>query len=198
MVKMPYSRKWQRTFAEFYDEQKSKALLSQAQSTYESYLQLYAGKMKKSDQAVLQRRILPGLSIYKALLEENDDQEKVFIEVETLFRSAFFTTRIRGIRLLNLLPAPFKLIKPALRMMTKREYLPGSQKVVEDSRDCFAVDVYRCLILDMLTEHGAAELTVLYCKTDDWLAECLPKVSWERTKTLGRGDDCCDFRWCRK
>lgn len=22
-------------------------------------------------------------------------------------------------------------------------------------------------------------------------------ITWERTKTLGKGDDCCDFRWRR-
>jgi hypothetical protein len=56
-------------------------------------------------------------------------------------------------------------------------------------------NIYRCIILDVLSENNAKELTPLYCKTDDWLAQALPKISWERTKTLGYGDDCCDFRW---
>lgn len=83
-------------------------------------------------------------------------------------------------------------------MMARDEYLPGSQEIIEDSPDCFAFNVYRCFILDVLAEYDAAELTALYCKTDDWLAESLPGIRWERTRTLGRGDDCCDFRWCRK
>jgi hypothetical protein len=50
----------------------------------------------------------------------------------------------------------------------------------------------------MFTAYGAPELTPLYCQGDDSLFEGLPaSITWERTKTLGRVDDCCDFRWCR-
>jgi hypothetical protein len=81
--------------------------------------------------------------------------------------------------------------------MTKNRYLPGAHEVVEDSALCFAANTYRCFILDTLTEYGAPELTTLYCKTDDWLAEALPGVRWQRTTTLAAGGECCDFRWYR-
>jgi predicted ArsR family transcriptional regulator len=46
---------------------------------------------------------------------------------------------------------------------------------------------------------GAPELTPLYCQMDDLLFEALPpEIRWERTKTLGRGDEICDFRWTRQ
>jgi L-2-amino-thiazoline-4-carboxylic acid hydrolase len=36
----------------------------------------------------------------------------------------------------------------------------------------------------------------LYCLADDWLMENLPaSIKWERTKTLARGNELCDFRW---
>ena len=101
-----------------------------------------------------------------------------------------------GIRALNYLPNPFFIVRPVLKMMARDEYLPGAQEIVEDSADCFALNVYRCFILDTLVKHNAKELTAIYCNTDDWLADVLPKISWERTKTLARGGDCCDFRWC--
>jgi hypothetical protein len=69
---------------------------------------------------------------------------------------------------------------------------------VEDNDRCFAYDVHRCFYLDVLTAYGAPELTALYCKMDDLMYEALPPtITWERAKTLGRGDDRCDFRWCR-
>jgi hypothetical protein len=136
-------------------------------------------------------------AIYKALLEQSDDRQKALAEVDILFRAAFFPAMMRGIRVLNYLPDPFPIVRPVLKMMTRDEYLPGAQEIVEDGADCFALNVYRCLILDTLAEHHAQELTASFCSTDDWLAELMPKISWERTKTLGRGGDCCDFRWCR-
>jgi hypothetical protein len=104
---------------------------------------------------------------------------------------------MQGIHVLNYFPDPFPIVKPVLKMMTKDEYLPGSQEIVEDSADCYAVNIYRCFILDTLAKHDARELTACFCNTDDWLAEALPKIGWERTQTLGRGGDCCDFRWRR-
>jgi hypothetical protein len=194
----PYARKWDRYLSENYGRQKSGELISKARAYFDKFLLQYAGQISRAQQEMLTRRILPGLSIYKSLLDENPDHEKVLEEVQSLFRIAFFTVRMQGIRILNLLPDPFPVVRPVLRSLTRNEYLPGSQQIIEDSNDCFAFNVYRCFILDVLEENNAAELTVLFCKTDDWLAECLPKVEWKRTKTLGRGDDCCDFRWCRR
>jgi hypothetical protein len=194
---MEYSRVWQRSLSKLYDEQKASALLSRAQIFYDEYCAQHSAEENRANKTMLKSRILPGLSIYKALLEENKDQQKVLREVDDLFRTAFFTRRMQGIRVLNHLPDPFPILKPILKMMTRNEYVPGAQEIVEDSADCFALNVYRCFIFDTLAKHDAKELTALYCNTDDWLAEVLPKIRWERTKTLGRGGDCCDFRWCR-
>lgn len=194
---MPYASKWQQILTELYDASTSKNLVSRAHAYYERFHAHYSHRKYSNHQGILNSRILPGLSIYKALHDENHNQAQILNEVEILFKRTFFTTRLQGIRLLNYLPDPFPILKPILRWMTSKEYLPGSQEIVIDDRDCFAINTYRCFILDVLTENDAKELTSIYCKTDDWLAQALPKISWERTKTLGRGDDCCDFRWCR-
>lgn len=197
MAKMPHSRKWQQALSEIYGNQKSRELIFRAKAYYERYRKPLSHQVRKADRITLERRVLPGLSIYKVLLEENDDQEKVLAEVRVLFRVAFFTTLLRGIRILNYLPSPYLVIRPVLRVMTRTENMADVQEIIEDSQACFAINVYRCLILNTLAEHNAAELTVLYCEMDDWLTEAIPKIGWERTKTLGRGDNCCDFRWCR-
>jgi hypothetical protein len=197
MPKMPYSLVWQHSLSRLYDDQKATALISSAQTYYDGYWSQYLAEANRANRITLKSRVLPGLSIYKATLGDNDNQQRVLVEMDALFRAAFFTKRMQGIRLLNYLSDPFSIVKPILKMMTKDEYLPGSQEIIEDSKDCFALNVYRCFILDTLEKHQAKELTALYCNSDDWLAEVLPKISWERTKTLGRGGDCCDFRWCR-
>jgi hypothetical protein len=197
MPRMPHSLIWQRRLSIIYDDQKANALIARAQVYYDDYCSQHSAEANRANRTALKTRVLPGLSIYKALLEKNDDQQKVLAEVDTLFRAVFFTRRMQGIRVLNHFSNPFPIVKPMLKMMTRNEYVPGAQEVIEDSADCFALNVYRCFILDTLARHNAKELTALYCNTDDWLAEVLPKISWERTKTLGRGGDCCDFRWSR-
>jgi hypothetical protein len=193
---MLHSRIWQQSLSELYAKSKSRAIIARAQDYYDGFCAQHATEAK-ANRTVLKARVLPGLSLYKALLEENADTQKVLAEMVPLFRAAFFTRRMQGIRVLNLLPDPFLIVKPILKLMTRKEYVPGAQEIVKDDADCFALNVYRCFIFDTLAQHDAKELTALYCNTDDWLAEVLPKIRWERTKTLGRGGDCCDFRWCR-
>lgn len=197
LSRMPHSKIWRRSLSGLYDSRRAEALLSRAQEYYDDLCAQHASETEPANRRVLKNRVLPGLSIYKALLEENHDRQKVLAEMDTLFRVAFFAAMIPGIRMLNHLPNPFPIVRPVLRRMTRDEYLPGAQEIVEDSADCFAVNVYRCFILDTLARHSVIELTASFCSTDDWLAAALPKIGWERTKTLGRGGDCCDFRWCR-
>jgi hypothetical protein len=197
MTKMPHSEKWRQSLSVTYDDQKADGLISRAQILYDDYCARKFPVMNRGDAVSLKTRVLPGLSIYNALLETNGGCEKVLVEVENLFRAAFFTQMTRGIRWLNYLPNPFFIVRPVLKMMTRDEYLPGSQEIVEDTPDCFALNVYRCFIFDTLANLEAQELTVSFCKMDDWLSEAMPKVAWERTKTLGRGDDRCDFCWRR-
>ena len=42
------------------------------------------------------------------------------------------------------------------------------------------------------------ELCRLFCDVDDVTYGGLCKLGFARTKTLGYGADCCDFRFCRK
>jgi hypothetical protein len=197
MTIMPHSKKWQRLLVNFYGSTTASSLVSKALTYYEQFSFQHAAEPNRNNRMILNKQILPGLSIYKALRDENDDQEKVLVEIEALFRQTFFTDRLQGIRLLNYFPNPFGIARFALKQMTAAKYIPGSQEVIVDNAECFAINVYRCFIFDILKIHNTPELTPLYCKTDDWLADALPTVSLERTKTLGRGDDCCDFRWCR-
>jgi hypothetical protein len=198
-MNMPHSRKWQRLLAETHGRSEAARIMTESRVNYRQLVSADPpiSVRNHSVKQNLTMRIYPGLAVYKTLLDINPDQSWAMATVETLIKDDFFGIMLNGIRLLNHLPDPFPVIKPALKMMTRTEYLPGSQEVIEDSRDCFAMNIYRCSTLDALMAYNAPELTRVYCKTDDWLSEAMPKVGWLRTKTLGQGDSLCDFRWCR-
>jgi len=69
---------------------------------------------------------------------------------------------------------------------------------VEDSDRSIAYDIRECFYLNLLTAYGAPELTAHFCRGDDMQFGNIPGVAWERTKTLGRGDDRCNFRFCNQ
>ena len=193
---MKYLKQWRRMLTEGYGEARAGEVTARMRACYNALLRAHAHVKTRPLRAQLTDLVLPGLALYQTLREEAG-REAALAECERLFRAVFFARERRLVPLLNLLPDPFPLLRPALRAMCRNTYLPGSTVVVLDSPDCFAVNTYRCFLLDTLTDAGAPELAPLFCKTDDWLAELLPKVRWLRTGTLAQGADACDFRWCR-
>jgi hypothetical protein len=167
----------------------------------ESYgkLKILYKNYKIGHKKIIFQRLLPLFCIYQSLLDNNIDKKEAIHVVEILLRETFFSTQLSGIRLLNqILPDPFPVIKPALRYMTRFSDLPSGQEIKLDDENCFAINVYQCFIHDTLIELEAPELTPVFCASDDWLSEAMPKVEWRRTQTLGRGGEMCDFCWCRK
>ena len=92
-----------------FDAQKASAIILKAQKYCDDYIAQHSAEANQAKQTMLKTRVLPGLSIYIALLEEKEDQEKILAQVDTLFRAAFFIRRMQGIRVLNFLSDPFPL-----------------------------------------------------------------------------------------
>lgn len=197
--RMPRLAVWQRALAEARGEAEAARLAARAQARYD---QLYAGRPRSANRALrfhLEQGILPGLALYQTLLEESGDRQAVLAEMERLTMSALAGAR-RLIPLLGLLPEPFAVFRLLWRWFMRIGFPAEGWELemVEDSQDCIAFNMRRCFYLDTFTSYGAPELTPVYCAQDDVLFELLPpSITWERTMTLGRGHDRCDFRWCR-
>ena len=84
------------------------------------------------------------------------------------------------------------MVKPLMRRSFPEE--GWETDWVEVSGERIAFNMKRCFYLDVLEEYGVPELTPQYCRLDDLIYEGLsPYVRWARAKTLGRGDEFCDF-----
>jgi L-2-amino-thiazoline-4-carboxylic acid hydrolase-like protein len=196
--RMPNLKIWQRVLIEKHGEVQGAILAARAQARYEA---LYNERPHFTHLALrwhLEQKILPGLALYQVLSKESNDQDEVLAEVGSLLAigSRAFS---KFVNMYRYLPLPFAII----RQMFKASLLAFPQQgwdieQIENSKTSFAFNVRRCFYLDILTVYGAPELTPLYCRLNDLLyAAWSPSINWERTKTLGRGDDCCDFRWSR-
>jgi hypothetical protein len=65
---------------------------------------------------------------------------------------------------------------------------------LESNGKTFGFKVHTCFYKKLLTANHAPELTPLVCLTDDWMLENLPaNIKWERTATMGRGNELCNF-----
>ena len=65
-----------------------------------------------------------------------------------------------------------------------RGFLPGFWRI----------DMIKCPYHDACVHYGCPELCPCFCDSDDITYNDLhPDLLWRRTRTLGRGNDCCDF-----
>ena len=64
--------------------------------------------------------------------------------------------------------------------------------------DDFGADIKQCLWHTTCVENSCPGLCRLFCDVDDVTYGGLKKLGFSRTKTLGYGGDCCDFRFFKK
>lgn len=98
------------------------------------------------------------------------------------------------------MPFAFYTFNKTSRRSMKSMFPPEGWDVhwPDEGPNCLAFDMSRCYYLDVTEKLGASELMPAFCDCDDFMFEALsPKLIWKRTKTLGRGDEVCDFRFYR-
>lgn len=198
--RMPYLGIGQQVLAETRGKVKAALLAARVQARYD---ELHAQRPRFHHPALrrhLEEGILPGLALYQILREDNDDQDAVLAEIDRILAAMVERSgRRQLVQVMARLPEPFAILRIANRWAMKLVYPPEGWRFewVEDSDQCIAYDARECFYVDVLTAYGAPELVAHLCTVDDLLFGDLPGISWERTKTLGRGDDRCNFRFCR-
>ncbi len=193
---MPNLKTWRQALIEKHGEVQGSILAARTQARYEA---LYNERPHFTHPALrwhLEQNLLPGLALYQVLRKENNDRDAVLSETGSLLAlgSSAFS---KFVHMYNYLPLPFAVIQLLIRAsLLAFPHQGWDIEPIEDSKTSVAFNIHRCFYLDILTVYGAPELTPLYCRLDDLLyAAWALSIRWERTKTLGRGDDCCDFRW---
>ena len=195
-----FPRIWQQVLNRLHGVEKAQVL---ATAAYQQHAALLASTPMPENKALrwhLTRNILPGLALYQVLLKEHEgDKPGALAEVEEAFR-AWTTAKSRMLLApLKVLPEPFRLFKLVFAQMMKQFPADGWDiTYIANDNDKLAFNMTRCFYLNTLSALGAPELTALFCKGDDVMAEFFPpSISFVRHHTLGRGDDLCDFQYCR-
>jgi len=191
---------WQTILHKRYGAERTRQIAASIRQQYINLVSDTPFPENRTLQFHLKRNILPGLALYRILLLENDgNQQAALAEVDTLFR--YTTTKKSRLLLapLKIMPEPFQVFKLVYNKMMKLFPKEGWDFIIVENRDDkIAFNATRCYYLNTLTALGAPELTASFCKTDDVMAESFPQsIRFVRLHTLGRGDDVCDFQYCR-
>lgn len=141
-------------------------------------------------------QILPCIAFYEVLIEKEGSREKALGIYEKWSLSGI-EKFAKSIQNFMRLPGIYKLIPGMFESTIDKMFgaEAGFKSNIVPGVKGFARDMVVCPYVVTCSKYGYPELAQFFCKSDDvCYGNMHPKLVWARTKTLGRGDDCCDFR----
>ena len=176
-----------------FPREKSDSIWNDAHDRLEGYLGKYAD-IPKGVRVHTDSRIFPMAAIYLSIKEAADE------DFAYDFMERFCTHRCEGpakmLAGLMRIPGMTDLFVSAWDPLTKKMFGPASgfsNRFYDNPKGEYRMDVTACPYNKYLTELGCPEVTKLFCDNDDRMYGNLPGIDFIRTKTIGRGGDCCDF-----
>jgi hypothetical protein len=197
---LPHRKTWHKSLSGMLDESQSTRLLEEAQGRFAELSALATQPAHRALREHLEGSILPGLALYTTLLHHGWQASTALGTVESLFAVDLMKRR-KPLEWLGRTPAYFHILRLLTPRLMARSFPAEGWKVewLELSSSRVAFNMHSCYYLDTLSNHGAVELVAVFCRLDDIMYEDLsPYAKWERTKTLGYGDEYCKFCFRRQ
>ena len=140
-------------------------------------------------------RIYPCIAFYKAV-SECAAPDKAYAIIDEFFEKESIITS-KKLQKLCRVPFVYKLVPRVMASIIRRYFgIPSGFEMLthETKRNVCHIDMIKCPYFSVCSEQGCPELTTVFCNSDDIAyGNMHDKLLWERKKTLGRGDDRCDF-----
>ena len=150
----------------------------------------------ESQMKTLTQTILPRIALYKALLGDGIPAADVYAYMQKYMLEKVAAKKHKSTARMEIVPGFYALYsKIFLRIMRKTDLQESTQR---HDKKSFDVTITKCLWHTACVENGCAELCRLFCAVDDVTYGGLKKIGFTRTRTIGNGDDCCDFHFFRK
>ena len=171
----------------------SDALWREATAKLDGFLTRYSS-LPKGVHMHTDSRILPSAAIYLTVKDVIGQEKALRIIEDAAVR---LCGRIeKKLQKLMKLPGMRSLFIKVWDPMTKKMFGPenGFQNVFyPKKKGVYRMDVTACPYCRYFTELGCPELTKVLCENDERIYGRLPGEKFERTGTLGKGSERCDF-----
>ena len=181
--------------AEEIGQARAARIAEKAQKRYEALCRENAAD-PKALRAHTFKRIYPGIAVYEALRADGIRQERAVWYLREYFQR--FSARIvphlqRAIRVLGLAKRiPGLFMKVSLQSFG--EDAGFVYEFPESHGNEARFHIVKCPYYETCLRYGCPEITRAFCDGDDaGYGHLHPRLIWGRTKTIGRGGDCCDF-----
>ncbi len=171
----------------------SDALWQKATDRLAAFLEHYAS-LPEGLRFHTENKILPAAAIYLTLKKDIGQEAAYRIIEDATFKTA--DAAAKKLSVLLRLPGMRSLFVKAWDPLTREMFgeKSGFQNVFYPKKKGeYRMDVVSCPYNRYFTELGCPELTKISCGADDHVYGDLPGLMFERTTTIGRGGERCDF-----
>lgn len=144
------------------------------------------------------KNIFPAIAVYKAV-RKNHPQKAM----EILENGSAEVSKKSGEMFSKLLKIPgfksvfmkvfSKGVKTAFGIKAGFSY-----RFISDTSSRLEFDMLKCPYVNFCKKYGCGEIAHIFCKNDEYAYGNLPGIKFVRTKTIGTGGECCDFKFIRK
>lgn len=143
--------------------------------------------------------LFPTMAYYKTLREFGyNENEAIKLVKEETFKSALDKKKKQ--ERLKKIPGTYSLYRALIKSVIRKKFpIKGwDTEWVSRNKEAIHFNFYRCLYKDICDEESCPELCKVFCENDDIaFSGLLPKIKFQRNKTLGNGYACCDFHFIR-
>ena len=152
------------------------------------------GSLPKGVRMHTDSRIFPSAAVYLTLKEELGEEKAYRILEDAVIKGCEeIAQKLARMMRIPGMPALFvKIWDPLVRKV----FGTGSgftNVFYPKKKGEYRMDVTECPYRKYCAELGCPEITKMFCENDDRMYGNLPGISFERTGTLGKGADRCDF-----
>ena len=169
-------------------------LFSRQEKTLDMLIKIAASRSKSQMKALVQT-ILPRIALYKVLQAELPAEE-TFTHMRTYMMDWVAAEKHAFTAKMELVPGFYRIYSYCFLEVMRTSDLWESTQAHDKTH--FSASITKCLWHTACRENVCPELCPLFCDVDDVTYGRLRKLGFSRTKTLGCGGDCCDFRFFKR
>ena len=174
---------------------KGKMIFSEQEQILNEIVENINGKSENQRKTLVQT-ILPRIALYKAMLKSNLSNDETYKYMRKYMIDVVAKEKHLSMVKMEKVPGFYSIYsKIFLKVVRKTDLWESEQK---HDKNSFDVTMKKCLWHTACVENDCGELCHLFCDVDNVTYGELKKLGFSRTKTLGYGNDCCDFHFYKK
>ena len=175
--------------------EKGQELFSKQGIILEEIIKNIKDKSENQKKTLIQT-ILPRIALYKAMQQDGLSEEDVYKHMQKYMMDIVAKQKHLSMEKMEKVPCFYFLYSNIfLKVVCKTDLWESTQ---EHGKNYFNVTMKKCLWHTACVENDCAKLCHLFCDVDNVTYGELKKLGFSRTKTLGYGEECCDFHFYKK